>query len=89
MNYNEAWAAIEEQHDDIHEQDNQLTSAPSVGGFGLSDFLIFQHWIGYAEGIGDNSITSEKIVWTGSKKLFNAAKNVLNFTNFLRGLKLK
>ncbi len=82
MNYNEAWAAIEEQHDEIHEQDNQLTSAPSVGGFGLSDFLIFQHWIGYAEGIGDNSITSEKIVWTGSKKLFNAAKKRAEFHKF-------
>jgi tetratricopeptide (TPR) repeat protein len=57
MNYNEGWRSIEESHDSNFSIKAKVNiRRPSLRGLSLNDFLIMRNWLGYAKGIGDQSL---------------------------------
>ena len=84
MNYNEEWRDIEKNYDKKYPMNTKKEIRPSLTGLSLSDFLIMQNWLSYADGIGDKSIEliAEKTVF--SKDIYGKAKarsQIYEFTN--------
>ena len=82
MEYDAEWAAKEREFDAHYPSDRPLTTAQTLSGFSLQDFLIIQHWIGYAKGIGDRSIDYDIFNQIGSKRLLKLAKKRLSLFPF-------
>ena len=65
MNYNEEWRSIEVKHDAKYPINKEKIETPQgFEGLSLSDFLIMQNWLVYAQEIGDYSykvLTSEPV----------------------------
>ena len=74
MEYVNEWEAIENDYDAHHKSDRPLRGAPTLRGFSLSDLLIIRNWVGYAHGIGDQSVADFSLDRVSSDRLLVAAK---------------
>ena len=84
MNYNEAWKAIEEEHDINHPMNPKEDIRPSLSGLRLSDVLIMRKWIDYANGIGDSSaklINQNQVYYQGIYDLAQARLDTFYFSH--------
>jgi len=64
MNYNEEWRPIEVKHDAKYPTSKENRMPQCLDGLSLSDFLIMQNWLVYAQEIGDDShkaVTSDLV----------------------------
>ena len=73
MSYDESWRPIEKKYDEKHSQFDQKKIVPSLLGLNISDALIIQNWISYANGIGDFSYDGLGIDSTACQQIYNQA----------------